>query len=159
MVREQHGFCAYSERYIQNTDAADVEHFDPRLKYEDGDGYWNWYAVLHWMNNHKPRKIEPYLPFLEPHSPDVSTRIRYEAGQFLEVDSNDYEARNLINYLGWNRPELAQDRSRHVSRIRELKGFFSNDDEFLSYLRDDPMSMSFATALKAELGITLEESP
>ena len=147
LIREQRGFCAYSERFIQRTDSCDVEHFDPRLKNKVGDSYWNWYAVLHWMNSHKPRKIEPYLPLLEPHSPDLTARVRYESGQFVEVDSKDIEAKNLINYLGWNRPELAQDRSRHVSRVRELKSFFSNDDEFLSYLRDDPMSRSFATAL------------
>ncbi|MCA9142699.1 MAG: hypothetical protein KDB05_07925 [Planctomycetales bacterium] len=154
-MREQRGFCAYSERFIQETDSCDVEHFDPRIKHRAEDGYWNWYAVLHWMNNHKPRKIEPHLPLLTPYSSELKSRIRYDSGQYVVVDDKDREAKNLISYLGWNRPELADDRARHVSRVRELRGFFSNDTEFLAYLHDDPMSKSFATAVEAELGIAI----
>ena len=72
LLNEQRRFCRYSERFVQATDSCDVEHLDPRLKGTDRDGYWNWYAVLHWINSlNKPRKIEAFLPILEPHSPDV----------------------------------------------------------------------------------------
>jgi hypothetical protein len=37
LLKEQRGFCAYSERYVQNTDARDVEHFDARLKGTEND--------------------------------------------------------------------------------------------------------------------------
>jgi hypothetical protein len=39
LLREQRRFCAYSERYIMNTDSCDVEHFDPRLKETPDDNY------------------------------------------------------------------------------------------------------------------------
>ena len=152
LLREQRGFCAYSERFVHAIDSCDVEHFDPRLKTTDRDGYWNWYAVLHWVNSHKPRKIDPYLPMLPPHDPDVSRRIRYEDGQFVAEDG-DAPAENLIKYLGWNRPELAEDRSRHVRRIRELRSLFGEDaDGFRDFLRLHRENLSFATALEVELG-------
>jgi hypothetical protein len=156
LLREQLGFCAYSERYVKATDSYDVEHFDPRLKGHADDSYWNWYATLHWVNSHKPRKIEPYLPLLPAHSPDVPSRIAYEDGQFVPVRDGDVEAENLIKYLGWNRPELAMDRQNHVRRVRDLQGFFEHDHAgFLSHLREHPANLSFITALEAELGLDL----
>jgi hypothetical protein len=156
LLTEQEGFCAYSERFVQATDSCDVEHFDSRLKGSDRDGYWNWYAVLHWMNSHKPRKIEPFLPILDPCSPDVPKRIVYENGQFLAVCDDDQEAKNLIRYLGWNGPELSTDRSNHVRRVRDLRSFFAEDTAgFLEYLREKPDCLSFITALTAELGLNL----
>jgi hypothetical protein len=60
----------------------------------------------------------------------------------------------LIKYLGWNRPELAQDRANHVRRIRELRTFFGSDTAaFLDYLLNDPENLNFLTALEAELGL------
>lgn len=67
LLTEQKGFCAYSERYIQNTDAHDVEHFDPRIKTTTADNYENWYAVRTWINNHKPKNLDKrFLPILHP---------------------------------------------------------------------------------------------
>lgn len=108
------------------------------------------------MNSHKARNIEPFLPLLNPFSPELPSRICYEAGQFVEANRDDIEAKNLIRYLGWNGPELAQDRSRHVRRVRELRSFFATDREFLDYLCDDPMSKSFITALEAEMDISIK---
>jgi hypothetical protein len=155
LLREQQSYCAYSERHITNTDSCDVEHFDPRLKNTAEDSYWNWYAVLHWMNSHKPRLIDPYLPILAPWDTSRPQRIRYEDGQFVTA-RDDQEAANLVRYLGWNRPELARDRANHIARIRDLRGFFQSDEgAFLQYLRDHPDCLSFVTALEAELGIGL----
>jgi hypothetical protein len=158
LLREQHQFCAYSEKYVQPTESCDVEHFDPRLKHTPQDDYWNWYAVLHWMNNHKPR-IDRFLPLPAPHSPNLFERIRYEDGQFLAIDEADREADNLIRFLGWNRPELARERNNHVSRIRALRDAFLEGDEreFLAYLSEHPQELSFATALQAELGIDISD--
>jgi hypothetical protein len=154
LLSEQRGFCAYSERFVQATDACDVEHFDPRQKGISADDYWNWYAVLRWMNSHKPPKIEPFLPILQPYSPDVPQRVAYEDGQFVAVRDGDAEAEHLIQYLGWNRPELAQDRSNHVRRVRDLRSFYDMEG-FLAYLREHPQELSFITALTAEMGLDL----
>jgi hypothetical protein len=80
-LQGQRGFCAYSERYVRETDAADVEHFDPRLKGHAEDGYRNRYATLAWMNRHKPRDIHRFLPILPPDS-DLALRIKYQSGLF-----------------------------------------------------------------------------
>jgi hypothetical protein len=158
LLNEQRGFCAYSEQFVRATDSCDVEHFDPRLKSTDRDSYWNWYTVLHWMNLHKPRDIRPFLPILEPHNPDVAGRIGYENGQFIALRNGDQEAENLIRYLGWNRPELAADRRRHVSRIRDVRGWFGEDIAgFLAFLRERPDCLSFITALRVELGLDVSQ--
>lgn len=154
LVREQHGFCAYSERYIQNTDARDVEHFDPRLKGSAQDSYWNWYAVLHWMNQRKPRKIEDFEPVLDPYSTDLEQRIKYENGQFLAIDAEDKDTDNLIRYLGWNSPELAKDRRNHMKRIQFVQQMFGNDPiGFCNYLASNPVNLSFFSALKVEFDL------
>lgn len=156
LIEEQRGFCAYSERFIRNTDSSDVEHFDPRLKGTPADTQKNWYAVLHWMNSHKPKKIEPYEPLLTPHSPDVSQRIRYSKGVFEIVNAGDQEAQNLITYLGWNRLEVCKDRQKHVNRIREIRELFDGSNAaFVEFLRVDPDNLSFATALEHELGLEI----
>ena len=91
-----------------------------------------------------------------PHDPTLSQRVKYKDGQFSPSEEEDREPDNLIKFLGWNRPELARDRSNHVRRIRELRTFFDNDvSAFVHYLRDHPEDMSFATALEAELGIEM----
>jgi hypothetical protein len=46
LISEQKGYCAYSERYIKETDAVDIEHFDGRIKNTSNDDYFNWYGVL-----------------------------------------------------------------------------------------------------------------
>lgn len=151
---EQIGFCAYSERYMKRTDAVDVEHFDPRLKNTENDNYWNWYAVLSWMNKHKPRNIEPFEPILQPYSEEVRRRVHYQHGQFLVVNPDDQEALNLITYLGWNKPELAEDRRKHVKRIREVQQKLGGtQDEFFDFLLRDPDNLSFFSALNVELDI------
>lgn len=154
LLNEQIGFCAYSERYVQNTDAVDVEHFDARLKGKENDSYWNWYAVLSWMNKRKPRKIEPFEPILKPYSEDIEQRIKYEDGQFLAVDPNDEEADNLIEYLRWNSPELSEDRRKHIERIRSVQKVWGDDQErFFDYLVNHPENLSFFSALTVELGL------
>jgi hypothetical protein len=64
-------------------------------------------------------------------------------------------ARNLINYLGWNKPEVAADRTKHVQRVRILRTFFDSNESFLAHLSQEPDSMSFVTALEAEIGLTI----
>lgn len=150
---EQKGFCAYSERYIQETDSPEIEHFDGRLKGSDEDGYSNWYLVLRWMNSHKAKKIEPYLPILSPYAEDLADRIRYDDGLFVAREE-DAAAQNLINYLGFNRYELCTDRNKHIERVKMvLREFCDNDKELLkAYLLEDPIQLSFITALEIELG-------
>lgn len=155
LLCEQWGFCAYTERYITPIDACDIEHFDERLKETAADSYWNWYAVLRWSNQRKKR-IEKFLPILAPHDPSVPARIHYRDGQFLPVDEVDLEARNLIEFLGWNDPTLAQYRNKFVARKRQdyLDLFAEDRAAFVAYTRRNPENLSFLTALEAEFGFS-----
>lgn len=157
LLLEQKGFCAYSERFIQETDNGNIEHFFPKTEYPElEDDYFNLYVVLGWINEHKPKKIKNYLPILAPHSPDLFTRIKYENGIFTVKDKNDKEADNLIKFLGFNKPELYRDRQNHVQRIKSLRSLCGEDSEmFFQTLQNDKLNLSFITALEIELGISL----
>ena len=153
LLNEQLGFCAYSERYIQNTDAVDIEHFDGRIKATSDDSYFNWYAVLRWMNSHKPKKLdERFLPLPAPSASNLQERIRYEGGIFV-CNKDDIEAGNLIKYLGFNNPKLVADREKHVARIIYLKT--QMEEGFEDYLATHKEELSFITALEVELGLNL----
>lgn len=159
LLMEQKGFCAYSERFIRHTDETHIEHFDPRLKETLQDDYYNWYAVLPWFNSHKPKQIEPFLPILSPNSPDLFNRIAYQKGVgiFQPVNFEDVEAKNLVHFLKWDSFELYQDCQKHIQRIRDLFELCGDEFLFRSKLISDKDNLSFATALKAELGIDVEE--
>lgn len=155
LLLEQQGFCAYTERYVAPIDACEIEHFDDRLKGQE-DNYWNWYAVHRWINQHK-RRIEQFLPLLLPHDPTVSERIVYLDGQFQACNEDDQEAVNLIRFLRWNDPTLAEFRNKHVRHILYIRTHFFADDEagFIEFIQRDPANLSFITVLEAELGITI----
>jgi hypothetical protein len=127
------------------------DHFDPRLKNTPGDCYENWYAILAWVNTHKPKSIEPFLPILHPK--DAIGRIIYNDGIFMPVSLSDTEAKNLIDFIGLNKMELFTARKNHVGRIKEVKDAFENPIELCSHLKRHRENLSYATALRAELGI------
>lgn len=102
ILREQKGFCAYSEKYICKIDSCDIEHFDPRKKYTENDNYYNWYIVISWINQTKAKKIGKFLPILEPNSEHIMNRIIIKDNLFIPKDNNDIEAKNLIDFLGFN---------------------------------------------------------
>jgi hypothetical protein len=155
LLLEQKGFCAYSERFIKQTDEAHIEHFDPRLKETPDDGYYNWYATLPWFNSRKPKKIDPYLPILSPSDPNVAQRISYnrEVGLFKEVDDADVEAKKLIKFLLLDRNEWYEDCQKHLQRVRKLRELCGDDELFMAELQSDWDNLSFASALEAEFGI------
>ena len=157
LTNEQKGFCAYSERFIKHTDSIDIEHFDPRKKNTLDDDYYNWYATLHYLNSHKPNIIDPYLPILSPYSPDLAVRVTYEDGLFKEVNPDDIEAKNLINFLGVNKFEVHSDRSKHITRINTLKNLCGGDDQlFVEKMIEDRDNLSFATALEHKFDLDID---
>lgn len=153
LLREQYGFCAYSERFVQHSDSCNIEHFYPKSENpQKEDDYMNLYAAHSWMDAHKPKKIAPFLPILEPHSEDLHDRIQYEGGIFKCVNDGDKEAENLIEFLGFNKYEVSEDRRKHLSRIKQLRNWKS-EPEFSDYLKEHRQELSYATALEKELGI------
>jgi hypothetical protein len=155
LLREQYGFCAYSERFVGKSDSCNIEHFYPKTENPDReDDYMNLYAAHSWMDAHKPKKIAPFLPILEPHSSDLHNRIHYEGGIFKCVNVGDKEAENLIEFLGFNKYEVSEDRRKHISRVKQLKmNSWLSESEFLAYLREHRQELSYASALEKELGL------
>lgn len=147
----QWGFCAYSERRLKPLDSVHIEHFNPDLKGTPQDSILNWHAVIGWMNQHKPRRIEDFLPL-----PDISTwsfsRVRYERGEFVCSEPDDVPTQNLIRFLGVNRPEVFAERRGHVEHLRRLQAMLGSE-EFADLVSSSLDDLNFPTALEAELGL------
>ena len=112
----------------------------------------NVYAAHSWMDAHKPKRIAPFLPILEPHAADLHDRIYYEGGILKCTNDGDTEAKNLIEFLGFNKYEVSEDRRKHIGRVKQLKSW-NSETEFLEYLKTHRQELSYATALEKELGI------
>ena len=157
LLAEQKGFCAYSERHKKETDEVHIEHFDPRKKNTVCDNYWNWYAVLAWCNHHKPHRIEEYEPLACPYESNLPERIGYRDGEFVPLAFDDIEARNLIEFLGWNSRELFDDRARHIEHLRWVQEELASDEKFIEYLNRNADQLDFFTAIRAEFGVAPEQ--
>lgn len=156
LMVEQMNFCAYSERYLKPLDAVEVEHFNPNQKNTPHDSYFNWYATLRWMNNHKYKKLNSrFLPICLPYSENLKQRITYENGVFLATDDKDFEIINLIEFLGLNKPEVYLERSNHVKLIKDLQKLAGNNETFRLMLTAHKEYLSFGTALLYELSIDI----
>lgn len=157
LLLEQHHFCAYSERYLCAMDEPHIEHFDSRLKGTERDDYYNWYATFPYMNSHKGN-ISDYQPILTPGSPEIFYRIQYNIQHniFTAVDLNDKEAFNLIEFLGFNRPDVMHRRGRHIRRVQQNVLYCNGDIlQAMEIMSEDKDNFSFATALEAIFAIDL----
>jgi hypothetical protein len=161
--KEQSHFWAYTEKYIDAYEyhQCEVEHFNSNIKY--ADDYFNYYAVIRAANLLKKKKDAFYKPnesffgslFFQIED-EWKKRIRFIDGEYEEIDENDTEARNLIDFLGLNGPELFEKRKRHLKRIKELKEERNfSDEDLLIYLNENREELSFISALEYELGLNL----
>lgn len=148
LLKEQKGFCAYTEQYIGFDDASDIEHFNPNLKDKQEDNYYNWYKVKHLPNQRKTNNwIEQILM---PYAEDFENRVIYSDGEYF-ARPNDDEANNLIILLDLNNLKRVEDRKNYIKRRREsindrklqteveIKKYFQdkidNEIKQISYLR------------------------
>ncbi|MEZ4933899.1 MAG: hypothetical protein R2788_17470 [Saprospiraceae bacterium] len=160
LVEEQSNFCAYTEKYIQELDSCEVEHFDSSKKYKDD--YYNYYAVLRKPNQYKKDEAYKSASFFDNlffhDNEEFNRRIVYVDGAYEETNLDDAEARELIDFLGFNHESLYKQRKRHVRRLKELfddAGY--NEENRLNYFRKNNDELSFITALEIELQIDLSE--
>lgn len=152
LLSVQQTFCAYSEKYLKELDSVDIEHFDPRLKSTPGDGFRNWYAVVHKINGRRQRKVPPETVLPDPGTTGIQDRIKYEDGQFQAVESVDEEIEDLILFIRANDELTMRHRASHVSRIADLRRW-KTEEELNEYLLTHPEELSFPSALESELGI------
>ena len=156
LLKEQKNFCAYTEEYIGLNDAADIEHFNPNLKYLETDHYNNWFIVKHKPNNIKKSKwIEPILyPFDE----NFEIRLIYSDGYFLH-SPEDIEAKNLIDLLNLNDEIFVKNRKRFIQRRKERiseKGI-SAFEYFTEKIKNEIESIKYLRAIQEEFDINIWE--
>lgn len=166
LLAEQSGFCAYTERKVDDDHTCAVEHFDPSLKGTDRDGYLNYYAVLQKANQRKRRTEREHETaaffrsrfFQQPCGFDA--RIAYVPGEFVyeELVDDDDEAAAFIDYLGLSSEGRARVRRRHVERLKAIfKDAGYTASERLNFFRRYPSELDYITTLEAELDLDLSE--
>lgn len=162
LLQEQKGFCAYTEHYVDvGVDTAEVEHLDATKKYSDD--YHNYYAVVRKANLRKiakDRKNIRYtffdsLFFQDPVA--LHSRIGYDGEIYFEKDANDVEARDFIDFLGFNDPEIVRSRIAHVNRLTEIfKAANYDKEQQQNYLSRHKKDLSYVTAIEYCLGLDLK---
>lgn len=166
LLKEQNNFCAYTEKYIEGLDSVEVEHFNSDIKYNDY--YYNYYAVIREVNKEKAKKDKSKkyknAKFFETlffqNKDEFNKRIRYDKASksYYELDENDDEAKQLIDYLGFNDEITSIQRKNAISRLKEIfeKGKWSQKEitHYFSKYKDE---LSFITAIEAEFEINLEK--
>jgi hypothetical protein len=159
LMEEHYGFCAYTDEFISITDAKDVEHFNPTLKYTPSDNYQNWFFVKHKWNTLKSTKWNDYQPILYPTSPDFEQRVVYIDGEYLPSSISDIESQNLISLLKLDNAALAKKRKQYIKRKRdEMVAFDQTPLTFFSNLvKADPCQVHYSRAIKEEFGIDVFE--
>ncbi len=162
LLEEQQNFCAYSEKYIEDLDSVEVEHFDASKKY--ADDYYNYYAVLRKLNAQKLDEAFRGNTFFQTlffqNETELYKRIRYvkEDGVFENIDRTDKEAEDLIDFLGMNDDKVYRQRKKYLHRLHDIKNDAKYDDlQFQEYLRKHPKELSFITALEHEFNFKLQD--
>lgn len=161
LLAEQKNFCAYTEKYVTHgMDSIDVEHFDPSKK--NNDDYFNYYAVLRSANERKIRKYRIYAnsPFFVSlffqNQEEFDSRIRYNDFVYETVNENDEDAKNLIDFLGFNDDYLYTERIYHIKRLQETLAAFSEEQK-IEYFRTYKRDLSYVTAIEKAFNIDLSE--
>ena len=154
LLKEQKNFCAYTEEYIGINDAADIEHFNPNLKYLEIDSYQNWFMVKHKPNNLK--RTTWIEPILYPFDENFETRLIYSDGYFL-YNPEDIEAKNLIDLLNLNDEIFVKNRKRFIQRRKEriAEKEVSAFDYFTDKIENEIESLKYLRAIQEEFGIDI----
>ncbi|MGC4038405.1 MAG: hypothetical protein QM764_20745 [Chitinophagaceae bacterium] len=154
LMEEQKCYCAYTDQYIGRADAADIDHFNPTLKYQPEDNYENWFVVKHQWNKEKSDKWDDFQPVLHPTAPDLETRIMYSGGHYL-ANSDDAAATNLIRLIKLDDPILAENRRKYIARKRaDMAAYSSTPEEFFRQLLvDDQSAIIYPRAIKEEFNV------
>lgn len=161
LIGEQFNFCAYTEKYFDNLDSIDVEHFNSYIK--GSDDYYNYYAVLHKPNLifKQDKKYRNSIFFQTKFYQDqhqLNKRIRYIKNEYIfeETDKNDQEVIDFIAFLGLNNHDLVTIRRNHCNRLKEIFRLAEySTDEILKYFEHHKSELNFVTVLENELGVDL----
>jgi hypothetical protein len=160
LIKEQKNYCAYTEEFLTGHHSSEVEHLNSYKKHNDN--YFNYYAVLRKANLRK--KDEKYKDagfwndlFFQK-SGEFENRIAYVTGEFIfeEIDEEDVNAKEFIDFLCLNDPEFVSDRKKYIARQRETfeAAGFSLEQQ-IEYFKKHKEGLSFLTVTESELGLDL----
>jgi hypothetical protein len=158
LIKEQFNFCAYTEKYFDELDSVEVEHFDSSQKYQDD--YYNYYAVLRKPNLYKKDENYKNASFFQSlffqNKEVLENRIKYVKGAFVfeEINPNDQEVKDFINFLGINNPDLYTIRKNHIKKLQFIFSFL-NESEKIQFFKTHRTELSFITLLEEELEMDL----
>ena len=161
IAAEQKNFCAYTEKYLQELDSAELEHFDSKLKYSDN--YFNYYTVVRYANlKKKDEKYTTIRPlFFESrffqNPTELAKRLEFADGMFQEIDPTDQEVIDFIDFLDLNNAALAAQRNRHLTRLRNIFDMSSRNTKAdkIAYFEQNREELNFITAIEAEFELDL----
>ena len=162
LLTEQKNFCAYTEKYISELDSTEVEHFNSSVKYNDD--YYNYYAVIRKSNEYKIKKDKTYLDnsffsslFFQSKKL-FDERIQFMDNIYVEIKEDDQEAKDLIDFLGFNHQNLFNQRLRHIKRLKQnFKDANYSKNEYVEYFKEHKEDLSFITAIEKEFELDLFE--
>lgn len=157
LFAEQKGFCAYTETYLGRTDKKEIDHFNPTLKGQPTDNYQNWFLIKAQWNSEKSSKWSKFQPVLHPTATDFENRIVYSNGDYHIAKSDDIEAKNLVELIKLDDPDLASERKKYINRKREeiLQFGVSPKEYFNVLIEDDLNSIRFIRAIEQEFGVNI----
>ncbi len=160
LLKEQNNFCAYTEKYIQELDATEVEHFNSDIKYNDD--YYNYYAVVRKANIYKIKNDIAYknamffTSLFFQNKEQFYKRIIFVNNIYIEVNEKDKEAKDFIDFLGLNHQLLCTQRKRHVKRLKNtFEDAKYSKNKCLDYFENHKEELSFITAIENEFKIDL----
>ncbi|CAM4056947.1 MULTISPECIES: hypothetical protein [Flavobacterium] len=156
LLQEQKNFCAYTEEYIGNNDAVDIEHFNPNLKYKVEDSYQNWFMVKHKPNNLK--RTNWIEPILHPTDEKFEERLIYSDGYFLH-EPEDIETKNLIDLLNLNDEIFVKNRKKFIERRKDRINEKNMDSKtyFEEKVSKEIESIKYLRAIQEEFKIPIWE--
>nr|WP_297306658.1 hypothetical protein [uncultured Flavobacterium sp.] len=154
LLKEQKNFCAYTEEYIGDNDAVDIEHFNPNLKYSDTDSYYNWYMVKHKPNNLK--RTNWIEPILNPYDVNFENKLIYFDGYFLH-EPDDVKTKNLITLLNLNDEIFVKNRKKYIERRKDRinERGISAEDYFQEKIDLEIDSIKYLRAIQEEFKIDI----
>ena len=157
LFAEQKGFCAYTETYLGRTDKKEIDHFNPTLKGKSTDNYDNWFLIKAQWNSEKSSKWIKFQPVMPPTTLNLEERIIYSNGDYLVANSNDIEARNLVELLKLDDADLASERKKYITRKRDeiVQSGIPPIDFFQILINEDLNSIRFLRAIEKEFNVNV----
>lgn len=158
LLKEQKGFCSYTETYLGRTDQKDIDHFNPTQGFINRNKYFNLLLCKALWNREKSDKWDKFQPVLSPFSDEFETKVIYnkELNLFEAHDENDAEAQHLVKLLKLDDYDLSIERKKYIELCKELMNYYESPTiYFQKIIEKSPTELKFIRSLEEEFGIDI----